>query len=238
MGARTGFGLRSTRSLDPVRAGPCTPRATRVWVPEGRSGARLHPARTGASAGPKGRSGSNRLLSTVGTASPPATPSDLRPTVWAGPQVVSRPGTSLTANNNIIYETARTGFGVVSTRLRASRRRRVVRRTTTAFVPRVGLGPAGLRPSRITGGPPPNPVSLPYGQPCACTPNFAGFARLGSALGPGESPRERQPFGRGALLARCTRSLLTPSGRSGRACQVCRESPCGRPRVDRCRSRS
>ena len=33
-------------------------------------------------------------------------------------------------------------------------------------------------------------------QPCACTPNFAGFARLGSALGPGESPRERQPFGR------------------------------------------
>ena len=45
-------------------------------------------------------------------------------------------------------------------------------------------------------GPPPNPVSLPYGQPCACTPDFAGFARLGSALGPGESPRERQPFGR------------------------------------------
>ena len=33
-------------------------------------------------------------------------------------------------------------------------------------------------------------------HPCACTPDFAGFARLGSALGPGESPRERQPFGR------------------------------------------
>ena len=69
-------------------------------------------------------------------------------------------------------------------------------------------------------------------QPCACTPNFAGFARLGSALGPGESPRERQPFGRArcllVALARCSRhraarvararcvgsALRAPSGRS------------------------
>ena len=116
--------------------------------------------------------------------------------------------------------------GGVSTRLRASRRRRVVRRTTTALVPRVGFGPAGLRPSRITGGPPPNSVRVCYAALCLHT-QLCGLCPTRVGFGARREPSRATTVRAGALLARCTRSLLTPSGRSGRACQVCRKRPAG-----------
>ena len=55
---RSGLACASRLLVATECSRPCTPRATLVWVPEGRSGARLHCTR------PEGRSGSNRLTRT------------------------------------------------------------------------------------------------------------------------------------------------------------------------------